>query len=216
MARPASDIKPRLLEAARARFLREGVDGASLRSIAKDASSNIGMVYYYFPTKEDLFDAVVAEDYERLLDDVNAIFETKNGPLAGKLRELSTRFGELTASELDVMRLVMREVLVSTERRERIFERFSRGHVGTIALALGRALERGEVRSDLPIPVVMASIAGLLVFPQLLRRVIGSRSQFVLALLPAAPELAEALVEIFQNGAAKSGADARGGSRLGR
>jgi AcrR family transcriptional regulator len=44
MARPRSDIRPRLLASARARFLREGVDGASLRSIAKDAATNIGMV----------------------------------------------------------------------------------------------------------------------------------------------------------------------------
>ena len=37
MARPRSDIQPRIVEAARYRFLRAGVDGASLREIAKDA-----------------------------------------------------------------------------------------------------------------------------------------------------------------------------------
>jgi AcrR family transcriptional regulator len=45
MARPASDIAPRIVHAARERFLFEGVDGASLRNIAKDAGTNIGMVY---------------------------------------------------------------------------------------------------------------------------------------------------------------------------
>jgi AcrR family transcriptional regulator len=44
MARPASDIQKRIFVAARARFLSEGVDGASLRQIAKDAGTNIGMV----------------------------------------------------------------------------------------------------------------------------------------------------------------------------
>jgi AcrR family transcriptional regulator len=202
MARPPSDIKPRLLAAARARFLREGVDGASLRSIAKDAETNIGMVYYYFPTKEDLFDAVVSDIYEGLLEDVNHSLEGDGRSFTSRLRDVSARFGEMSSPELDVMRLVIREVLVGTERRERIFDRFTKGHVGTIARELARAVERGEVREDLPLPVIMASLAGLLVIPQLLRRVVGARSQFVLALLPSASDLADALIEIFRNGAA--------------
>jgi TetR/AcrR family transcriptional regulator, transcriptional repressor for nem operon len=60
MARPASDIGPRIVHAARARFLQEGVDGAALRQIARDAGTNIGMVYYYFKTKDDLLAAVLA------------------------------------------------------------------------------------------------------------------------------------------------------------
>src|SRR4029077_6434218 len=55
MARPRSDIQPRIVRAARERFLAEGVDGASLRTIASDAGTNVGMVFYYFPTKDDLF-----------------------------------------------------------------------------------------------------------------------------------------------------------------
>src|SRR3954467_5674250 len=71
MARPKSDIEPRILAAARARFLSDGVDGASLRQIAADAGTSIGMVYYYFPNKDDLFLAVVEEVYEGVL----ALFE---------------------------------------------------------------------------------------------------------------------------------------------
>ena len=56
--------------AARERFLTEGVDGASLREIARDAGTSIGMVYYYFPTKDELFLAVVEEVYAKLLADL--------------------------------------------------------------------------------------------------------------------------------------------------
>ena len=56
MARPRGDIAPRILHAARRRFLTEGIDGASLRGIAADAGTNIGMVYYYFPTKDEMAD----------------------------------------------------------------------------------------------------------------------------------------------------------------
>ena len=70
MPRPRSDLAPRILAAARTRILHEGVDGASLRQIAADAGTTIGMIYYYFPTKDDVFLAVVEDVYEKLLVDV--------------------------------------------------------------------------------------------------------------------------------------------------
>ena len=41
MARPRSDIEPRIVHAARERFLHEGVDGASLRTIASNARRSV-------------------------------------------------------------------------------------------------------------------------------------------------------------------------------
>ena len=75
MARPRSDIRPRLITAARERFLLDGVDGASLRNIARDANTNIGMLYYYFETKETLFFEVVEEHYAPLLADLRSILD---------------------------------------------------------------------------------------------------------------------------------------------
>src|SRR5262249_27779376 len=67
MPRPRTDIRVRILHAARARFAAKGVDGSSLRSIAADARTSIGMIYYYFPSKDALFLAVVEEVYGNLL-----------------------------------------------------------------------------------------------------------------------------------------------------
>jgi len=75
MARPRSDIAPRVVIAARERFLKDGVDGASLRAIAHDARTSIGMIYYYFPTKDDLFLAVVEQVYEKVLADMASALE---------------------------------------------------------------------------------------------------------------------------------------------
>ena len=58
MGRTPSDIAPRIVHAARRRFLSDGVEGASLRAIARDARTSIGMIYYYYPAKDDLFLAV--------------------------------------------------------------------------------------------------------------------------------------------------------------
>src|SRR6266487_6095022 len=108
MARPRSDIEPRIVHAARHRFLEEGVEGASLRTIARDAGTSIGMVYYYFPTKDDLFLAVVEERYGKLLADLTAAL-TPDQPPAERLRRMYRRIGRMGEDDLTVVKLIVRE-----------------------------------------------------------------------------------------------------------
>jgi AcrR family transcriptional regulator len=128
MARPRTDIRLRLLHAARTRFLTDGVDGASLRAIAAGARTSIGMVYYYFPTKDELFLAVVEEVYVGLLADLESLLAPAL-PVLDRLRGLYARVGALHPDEIQVVRLMLREALVSTTRLERLVARFKRGHL---------------------------------------------------------------------------------------
>ncbi|MCA5961728.1 TetR/AcrR family transcriptional regulator [Blautia sp. RD014234] len=47
-----------MLNTARKHFLKDGLTGASLRNIVKDAGLTTGAFYKYYPTKEALFDAL--------------------------------------------------------------------------------------------------------------------------------------------------------------
>lgn len=58
-----SDEKARqILDGARAVFLRDGFDGASMNDIAKVAGVSKGTLYVYFQSKEMLFEALVRHD----------------------------------------------------------------------------------------------------------------------------------------------------------
>src|SRR5262245_3780987 len=135
MPRPASDIRERILHAARARFLREGVDGASLRGVAQDAGTNIGMVYYYFKSKDELFLGVVDEVYARFLADLGAAL-APDLPPPERLRRLYQRMAQLGDDELDVVRLVLREAMVSSARLVELARRAAQGHVPLVLRAL--------------------------------------------------------------------------------
>lgn len=52
--------RKRILRFAAAEFMEKGFAGASLRSIASAAEVTTGAIYGYFPSKEALFDAIVA------------------------------------------------------------------------------------------------------------------------------------------------------------
>src|SRR6266545_901848 len=105
MARPRTDIAPRILHAARARFLAEGVDGASLRAIARAAGTSIGMLYYYFSSKDDLFLAVVEEVYGALLADLARAL-APDAPVEERIAALYQRIAAMSDEELSVIRLV--------------------------------------------------------------------------------------------------------------
>src|ERR1044071_4922714 len=100
MARPRTDIAPRILEAAKHRFRQHGVDGASLRAIAKDAKTSIGMVYYYFPTKDDLFFAVVEKVYEGFLHKLEVALAPE-GTVEARLARLYRQLAEVTDDEIE-------------------------------------------------------------------------------------------------------------------
>ncbi len=78
MSVKADKTRENILSTAKKHFLRDGLDGASLRNIVKDAGLTTGAFYKYFPTKESMFDALIdpyVEHIYQIYDDILADFE---------------------------------------------------------------------------------------------------------------------------------------------
>lgn len=200
MARPASDIAARIITAARTRFLREGVDGASLRQIAKDAGTNIGMVYYYFKTKDDLFLAIVQDVYGGLLADLTPIL-TSDLPEEQRFDPLYQRVSQLKPEEFDVLRLVLREALISSTRLRHLGELFLRGHIPVVLNLLSQGIAKQRLRGDRSPLLLMAAVFSLGMMPQIVRRVLGSTE--IPVALPDPSEIAHVMSDILLHGIAQ-------------
>lgn len=163
MPRPASDLRQRILAAARQTFAERGVDAAALRAIAKAAGTTIGMIYYYYPTKDDLYLGVVEESYGRLLEQLSfALSSPTTGParLREQLQVMLRSMAGMSEEDRLVIAIVLRDVTVSAERRQRLFERFSRGHLPMLFEVVLRARAAGELRTDVnPVMMVLATAA---------------------------------------------------------
>lgn len=61
-----------VLDAARFVFERQGIEGASIREIARQAGYTPGAIYSYFENKEAIYGALLAESLERLNAAVDA------------------------------------------------------------------------------------------------------------------------------------------------
>ena len=215
MPRPRSDIQPRIVAAARRRFLAEGVDGASLREIARDAKTSLGLIVYYYPTKDDLFLAVVEEVYAKLVGELEEVLAAE-GKALDRLRGGFVRLGTASDLELQVMRLMAREALSSSKRLRRILARFMRGHVPLIVATVADGIRNGELDGTLPLPLILVALMGLGVLPQIVRR--ATRGVPLFSALPGAEALAGMSVEMLSRvvgsgSGSRSPTDTRSGTR---
>ncbi len=206
MARPRSDIHPRIITSAREAFLRDGVDGASLRKIAQEAGTSIGMVYYYFPTKDDLFLGVVEDIYDAFLKDISVAL-ADDGGVEARIERLFRRIGRASDVEFDVFRIIIREALVSSSRLEKLIERVSRGHVPLVLRTMQEGVAEGTVTTEHPLPVMMTAMASLGALPQIVRRLVLAGAPHLAPLFPGSDALAHALVDILMHGIRARGRD---------
>jgi len=208
MTRPKTDIEPRIIHAARERFLSDGVDGASLRAIARDASTSIGMIYYYFPTKDDLFLAVVEEVYAVLVADLEKVL-APGSPVEDRLRGGFGRLARMSDDEVKVIRLIVREALVSSARLGRLLERFSRGHIALTFGALAEGVGAGKITDRVHPAVLMVATLAMGVGSQMVLRISGER--FPIPGVPKGEKLAAQLTDILLHGIAaeRSGTEDR-------
>lgn len=198
MARPRSDIQPRILGAAAERFLHDGVDGASLRQIAQDAGTSVGMISYYFATKDDLFIAVVEDKYKKLLGDITDAL-APDAPFEDQVLRLCTRIAALDDDEFRVLRVVLREALVASPRMPALLARFSTGHVPVVLGAIARAMANGEIRSDVHPVAVMLGLFSTVMASQLFLR-LAAPAIPALGALPTRAELALTLRDSLLHG----------------
>ena len=75
MSTKAEDTQKNILDTARKHFLKDGLTGASLRNIVKDAGLTTGAFYKYYPTKEALFDALTDPYMEHIYQIYDQIVE---------------------------------------------------------------------------------------------------------------------------------------------
>ena len=82
--------KNKIIEVGSVMFFQNGFDGTSIRSIMREVGGEIGLFYYYYKTKDDLFTDVLDNFFEPYKKDFAALVEeTKTKPYRSLLRFFS-------------------------------------------------------------------------------------------------------------------------------
>jgi AcrR family transcriptional regulator len=142
------DARPgEIIAAALASFADRGYAATKLEDVAAAAGISKGTIYLYFPTKEDLFRAVVRQAVLPNLEAAETQFASHSGSCADLLRVLARRFLVLLDSDLTaVPKLVVAESGNFPAIAEFYADTVLRRAFALVEGILTRGIQRGEFR----------------------------------------------------------------------
>jgi len=150
----AARNRARLLEVAYETFAAEGLSVA-IDEIARRAGVGAGTVYRHFPTKEALFQAVIADRMQRLIDDGRALLES-DGPgeaLFSFLRSMVLQWGAADRGLVDALAGFGIDVASAAPDAEEAF-------LAMLEELLRAAQDAGTARPDIGVREVKSILVG--------------------------------------------------------
>ena len=136
----SEQLRGRILERATAEFARAGLSGARVERIAAEAGANVGMLYYYFSSKDELFVAVLERAYATIREAEKAL-ELDRGEPEEAMRRLVHFTWSYYFSHPEFITLLNSENLHQGRHLENS-ESVSELHAPFLQM-IGRLLERG-------------------------------------------------------------------------
>ena len=163
----SSAVRARLLDAAVRLFAEQGVAGTTVAQIAAPAGVTSAMVHYYFKTKDQLLDAVVAEKLvgEFIAFVADAIERDASDPLA-QAERLVWRIVEASDAMPWLPPLWVREVISEGGAlREKLIRRVDLGKPERFKAGLAAAQRAGRVNPGIHPQLTFMSIMALTMLP---------------------------------------------------
>jgi len=135
-----------IIDAAHDCFVAEGYGAASMSTIAARIGGSKGTLYNYFPSKEDLFDAVVRRSCDRLQAEISSF--PQNGTLQARLVAIAEVLLNhiLSPQALAISRMVIAEGERFPELARLFYEAGPRRGIGRIAELIGALMDQGVLR----------------------------------------------------------------------
>ena len=138
-----------LLDAALALFVEKGFAATRSEEVARRAGVSKGTLYLYYPSKEELFKAVVRRNLSNLIAEGLELVAEFQGPTSDLLSVLMQtwweRFGSTPAA--GIHKIVMAEVRNFPDLAEFYIEEVVAPADRLFSLAVRRGIERGEFRA---------------------------------------------------------------------
>ena len=171
----AAEVRERLLDAATQLTIEQGFDGCGLREIAARAEVSPGMISYYFGDRQGLYEAMLARGLERMHGRVTELMERQDAEETDALEGLLRLQVESMAAEPWLLRLLLREVLVSTDSdtRDRVGKIIGAGPIHAVNDWLEAAKAKGLLREDLDTRLTALTLGSIAAFPMLIVPTLG-------------------------------------------
>jgi AcrR family transcriptional regulator len=164
-----------LLDAALGLFVEKGFAASKAEEVARRAGVSKGTLYLYYPSKEELFKAVVRQKLSNLIAEGQDLVHNFEGPTSDLLRELMAvwwnRFGNTPAA--GIHKVIVAEVRNFPDLAQFYTDEVIRPADQLFSSTVQRGIDRGEFR-DLPVHDVAHAIIAPMIFMALHQHSFGA------------------------------------------
>ncbi len=156
------NTEEKIMAAAKKVFLRHGMAGARMQSIADEAGINKALLHYYFRSKEKLFSIVFQKAVTEVIPQIVKVFNTDDN-FFDKIRQFVSEYLEFIAKNPYLPMFIMHELASRPEHIKELLDsvKFDRNF---IFQDIQNEVDKGTIRPVKPIHL-MVNIISLCVFP---------------------------------------------------
>jgi len=104
----SNETREKIIEAARKLFSEKGYDGVSMEDIAQASGVRKSLIYYYFPSKEILFEEIWIGVIDELENELFHEVENEKSIVAA-IKRLIRKYVEFTLNKSELSKLIARE-----------------------------------------------------------------------------------------------------------
>jgi AcrR family transcriptional regulator len=155
---PEQARRDQILAAARSCFIDRGYHPTRMEDIASTAGLSKGGVYFHFQSKQEVFDALVHEEYERSMAVLRSVSDMQ-APVAEKMQILGKHYLEYFSSAPDAPRffVVMGEMGLRDQNLAKRLLEMQTAYIDQISKLIDQGVDEGVLR-----PVDSRAIAAML------------------------------------------------------
>jgi AcrR family transcriptional regulator len=172
---PARDRRQQIMETAKELFARQGLEGTTTRQIAQQARVNEAIIFRHFPSKEDLYWAIIDRESElagwqpalrqRLSSGVS-----DREVFAGIAEDILVR----RSKDSSLSRLLLFSALENQRRSQRFFQVHIVEYYEAIARYICERIKDGAFRAVDPL-LAARGFVGMAVYHSLIQEIYGAR-----------------------------------------
>lgn len=138
-----------IIEAAKERFAHFGFSKVTMEEIASDVDLGKASLYYYFPTKEDLFKAVISLEQDQLKENIELLLQ-KAEPASQKLQDYVRLRMKFFRDLINLGTLSVHSYFETKSVFKKLFIDFEKIELSLINEIIGEGKKLKEFKSELP------------------------------------------------------------------
>jgi len=160
---PKDEIREQIVEAARHIFSRFGFKKTTMDDIALGVGKGKSSIYYYFTSKDQVFQAVVEKEITSLRQELVKVIESDLKPIdkiQSYITVRMTKFGEMT----NFYQAIKNELLAQLDFIDQIRKKYDEDEVNLVDSILKEGIEKNEFDiedSRLAASVIVTAMKGL-------------------------------------------------------